>query len=169
MTTKYKYSLTQHAIDRANARFGVGASEVIEWVNDKMRGAKYVSSASNGTLTYVKEGVQIVVNPQVNRVITLYNEISLAFLQPVLEREIRKLERQHTKEVRRVELDKAMLLKEYGKMAVNHANARNPKTRELIKGRMDETMTKVGSKDNEIERISAQFAGKIKAIEMMAE
>lgn len=172
MTTKnttFKYTPSRHATDRLKIRFGIAADKAAKWINDKMRNAKYVSSNGKNRLTYENDGVQIVVDDTTRVVITVHHAVTTSFLRPVLEREMRKLSREHTRLVRQIELDHAMTLRKYADNAVNYAKARNPKTRDLISGRMTELKAVADGYMARIERMEDEYDAKVRAVELIAE
>lgn len=165
-----RYSLTNHAIDRVRVRFGYGAQDAVNWINELMKEAKYVTEGHNGSLIYESDcGVRMYVNGVNNSIITVHSEISTAFMNPVLDREARRLKRQFTKDVREVELELAMIDKRYADMSMNFARARNPETRELIEGRMVKVSNERTRKALSIGVMKSKNESKIRAIDMMIE
>ena len=61
---------------------------------------------------------------------------------------------------------------QYARLAeqmTNYANARNPQTRELVGGRMEETERHIEGTRRKIERMKDEVKAKVKAIEVIAE
>lgn len=166
--TTHKYTPSRHAIDRLALRFGVEADKATKWFNDKMRKAKYVASNGRNGLTYEVEDARIVVDGNTNVIITIHHKVTTSFLQPVLERELRKMARQHTKVIRQIELDHAMTLRKYADTAFNYARARNPKTRELIAGRMAELQAVADGYMTRIERMNDEYNARVRAVELIS-
>lgn len=162
------YAVTTHAIDRARLRFGINTEHVAQWINGLMAKAKFVTQNGRNQSVYVSEGVRLIVDHVSNNVITLYNEVSTDFLQPVIERELRKMERNHTQRTRQIELDRAETLVKYAEMAVNHAKARNPQTRALIAGRMSELQAIIDGYDERVSMIEDEFDTQRRAMELIA-
>lgn len=161
-----RYSPTTHAFDRIRLRFGVGADLISEWVNDKMNRAELIRKNDKGQCEYLSEGVRFIVDG--NTIVTAYNEVSTGFLKPVLEREMRRIRREHTKIKRQVEMDHALSLQKYAEMAVNKAKARNPETRELIAERMKEVQAVVDGYQTRLERMKDDYKQKIRAVELIS-
>ena len=143
---KHKYIPTEHAIERLNHRFGISPNKAIEWFNNTMKSASYLSSQKtkrSNIGTYEIPGARITVNTDDKIIITIKPLIDTSILKPVFEREQRKLRREVTRNVRKIELMQAELMAEIAEHAMNKARARNPKTRELIQTRMDELQTRI--------------------------
>ncbi len=167
--TTFKYTPSRHVTDRLKIRFGIAADKATKWINDKMRKAKYVSSNGKNRLTYENDGVQIVVDDSTHVVITVHHAVTTSFLRPVLDRELRKMERGHTRLIRQIELDMAMSLRKYADMAINYAKARNPKTRELISERMAEVQAIIDGYEMRMERSEDEYKQRVRAVELIAE
>lgn len=167
--TAIQYTPTKHALDRANLRFGIEPHRVAEWVNDLMRGAKYVASNGKNGLVYENDGVRLVIDGTTRAVITVHHALSTAFLHPVLERELRKIKREYTSKIRLLERSYAEALRELADMAINRAKARNPQTRDLISERMTDKQSEIDRFVRSIERMSDEYKAKQRAIELIAE
>lgn len=167
-TPENRYKPSKHAVDRARLRFGIETDKVETWVNSLMEDATYVGSQGDRRKIFEKDNVRLIVDVVNNVVITVHNAVSVKFLKPVIEREIRKMERAHTKLMRQIELDLALSIKKYAEMAVNKANARNPKTRELISERMDEVQAVIDGYKYRMERMEDDHKQRIRAAEMIA-
>lgn len=167
--TAYKYTPSRHATDRLRIRFGVQAEMAAKWLNEKMRNAKYVSSGGGNRITYESDGVQIVIDGTTHVVITVHHAVTTSFLKPVLDRELRRMKREHTKLIRQVELDKALTLRKYADNAINYAKARNPKTRELIAERTAELQAIIDGYSTRIERMEDEYKARVRAVELIAE
>src|SRR5690625_3133306 len=128
-TLSLRYQPTKHAIERAELRFGITPDNAADWFNELMRKAKYVASNGKNGLVYQVDDIRLVVDGMTNAIITVHDSLSADFLKPALERELRKLKREYTRLIRKLELEYAESLQEIGDMAVNRAKARNPKTR----------------------------------------
>jgi len=164
-----KYVVSHHATERAMLRFGIESERVGEWVNDMMSKAKYISSQGGGRLLYEADGVQFIVGDKSRTVITVHPSIRLDFLRPALEREIRKIKRETTRNIRALERSLAGQYARLAEQMTNYANARNPQTRELVGGRMAETERHIEGTRRKIERLEDETKAKIKAIEVIAE
>lgn len=164
-----KYSLTNHALDRIATRFGIKSHKASEWVNNIMRTAKYVHSQPDGKLVYDSEGNRIIVSATDNRVITVFPQVTLDFLQATLEREVRKLKREYTAKIRQTERQLAGQYRKLGEQMANYANARNPQTRELVGGRIEETERHIEGTKQGIAKMNDEMRNKIRAIEVISE
>lgn len=163
------YTVTTHATDRIRLRFGIDTERIGSWVNDLMAKATLIRRNRRGQQEYESDGVRFIVDSKKNTVVTVYSEVSTSFLRPVLDRELRKMERGHTRLIRQIELDKAMTLRKYADMAINYAKARNPKTRELISERMAEVQAIIDGYDMRMERSEDEYKQRVRAIELIAE
>ena len=166
---KPEYMPTTHAIDRARARFGIDEEVVREWINGLMGTAKFIGRNDGGKSLYKSGDVRLVVNDSTRTIITVHHDVSTDFLRPALERELRKLKRLYTRNIRALELKYAEAMRELADMAVNRAKARNPETRALIGERMTEKQSEIDSRINEIERMNDEYSSKKRAIELIAE
>ena len=166
---KEKYKPTKHAIERAELRFGIKPENCVEWINNLMSQAKYVASNGRNGLVYQAGDLRIVVDDMTNAVITLHDALSVDFLKPTLERELRKLKRLYTRRIRKHELAYAEASQELASMAINRARARNPHTREIIADRMSDKQSEIDGLVREIERLQDDWQAKERAIEVIAE
>lgn len=162
------YYPTTHAMDRISMRFGVDVSEVAAWVNDKMAKATFIKENKRGQSEYRNEGVRFIVDDKNGAIVTVYSEVSTNFLRPVLERELRKMHRKHTRKVRQMEHDQAEALAKYAEMAMNKAKARNPETRDLIAERMAEVWAIIEGYNMRIDREADEYKSKVRAVELIA-
>lgn len=162
-----RYQPTRHAIDRARLRFGIETEKVANWINDKMTKAKRVGVSGAKGVDYLADGVRLVVDEVNGLVITLHSELSADFLKPALERELRKIKREYTRSIRKMELAYAETLKEIAEMAVNRARACNPETRDIIAEKMADMQMIANEQVRRIERLADEKQAKIKAIEVI--
>lgn len=169
--TQYKYTVTKHALERARIRFGVETDEVEAWANDIMRTARYVSSQGGGRLLYESSDgeIQFVVSDSTHIIITVHGTLRLDFLKPALEREVRKIKRESTRQLRTIERHIADAYSDLAERMTNYANARNPNTRLLIEGRIKETELGIGDLRRKLERLEDETQAKIKAIDVISE
>ena len=166
--TKLKYQPTKHAIERAELRFGIAPESAVNWFNELMREAKYVASNGKNGLVYQADDIRLVVDGMTNAIITVHDSLSADFLKPILERELRKLKREYTRLIRKLELEYAEALQEIGDMAVNRARARNPRTRALIEGRINDKQAYADGVVKRIERLQDEWQAKERAIEVIS-
>src|SRR5690625_3716610 len=100
-----RYSPTSHAIERARMRYGVKSAKVTEWVNDIMKGAKYVAAQGKNSLLHESSygNIRITVDANTRAVFTVHHALRTDVLRPALEREIRKIKRESTRQIRATE------------------------------------------------------------------
>src|SRR5690625_1422903 len=168
-TLSLRYQPTKHAVERAELRFGITPDNAADWFNELMRKAKYVASNGKNGLVYQADDIRLVVDGMTNAIITVHDSLRADFLKPVLERELRKLKREYTRAIRKLELEHAESLQEIGDMAVNRARARNPKIRELIEGRIRDKQAYADGGARRIERLTDEWQRKERAIEVISE
>lgn len=175
-----RYKVSNHAESRAVSRLGIKKEHASAHLLMLMQTAYYQGQGStplgpSRIYDHHNSRTRLIINTVGDTIITVYKmsntadlaQYDISFLKPILEREHRKLKRQHTKAVREEELDKALLLRDYGEMAVNHAMARNPNTRSLIEGRMEDAQEELHTIDKHIVELKGTYAEKSKAIEEM--
>lgn len=166
---QYKYTPTHHAVTRAAVRFGIDSDKVIDWVNELMQKAKYVAASGKHRITFEHDGVQIIVDTRNNAVVTVHNVLRADFLKPTLEREIRKIKRESTRQIRLTEKRLAKAYAELSDKLMNYANARNPNTRKSIGVTIEQNRQQIDDLTNNIERQKDELSAKIKAIEVITE
>src|SRR5690625_2188666 len=166
-----RYTPTSHAIERARMRFGVKTEKVTEWINDVMKGAKYVAAQGKNRLLYESSdgNIRIIVDANTRTVVTVHHALRMDFLRPALEREVRRIKRETTRKIRATERQLAGQYRKLGEQLVNFSNARNPKTRELIGERIELTERHIEGVKRSIERMKDEMNAKIRAIELIAE
>src|SRR5690625_3369103 len=166
-----RYSPTSHAIERARMRFGVKTEKDTEWINEVMQGAKYVASQGKNRFLYESSdgNNRIIVDANTRAVVTVHHARRIDFLRPTLEREIRKIKREGTRQIRATERNLAEAYAELAERMRNFANARNPQTRKLIESRIEETQADMDDYKRHIERMKDAMQEKIRAIELIAE
>src|SRR5690606_3366313 len=164
-----KYTLTLHAIERAQHRLGVEPSEARRWINDTMRKAKYLFTQKRGSRSqaiYEVDDIQVVVDTSNHQVVTIKPAVDTSILTPIFEREGRRIKREVTRNTRRHERAIAELTVEMGERMVAYARARNPKTRELIQRDIDELQTKISGHETAITREQDRLTNFVKATEV---
>lgn len=164
-----KYYPTRHAVDRLALRFGVGSAKASAWVNDKMKNAVYVGSNGRNGLTYESGEYRLVIDDKTGAVITVHSKISTDFLSEALAREMRKIKREHIRNVRKTEKRRAYCYTELAEMMLNHANARNPNTRKIIESRINAKENQIKQMTQNIERMKDEHKQRERAAELIAE
>src|SRR5690625_2519775 len=148
-----RYSPTSHAIERARMLCGVKAEKDTEWINEVMKGAKYVAEQGKNRLLYESSdgNIRIIVDANTRAVVTVHHALRMDFLRPALEREIRKIKRESTRRIRMTERNLAEAYAELAERMMNFANARNPQTRKLIEGRIESIQADISDLERHIE------------------
>src|SRR5690625_4455122 len=166
-----RYTPTSHAIERARIRFGVRTEKVKEWINEVMKGAKYVAAQGKNRLLYKSSdgNIRIIVDANTRTVVTVHHALRMDFLRPAHEREIRQIKREGTRQIRAAERNLAEAYAELAEKMKNFANARNPKTRELIESRIEEAQADINDYKLHIEQMQDAMQEKIREIELIAE
>src|SRR5699024_4407320 len=148
---------------------GIESGRGGEWFNDRMAKANYVTSQGGERILYEADSVQFIVGDKSRTVITVHPATRLDFLRQTLEREVRKIRRENTPDIRAVERTLGGQYARLAEQLTNYANARNPQTRELVGGRMEETERHIEGTRRKIERMEDEVKAKVKAIEVIAE
>lgn len=164
-----KYTPTHHAMERAKIRLGITTDQASEWFSNFMRKSKYVSSSGRFRMIYEKDGIQAVIDNRNNAIVTIHNELKIDFLQPVLEREVRKLRREGTRQMREAERRLSAMYEEMAVKMKNYANACHPETRDNIGKAIEGMQKSVLEILTDIERGEDEVRAKIKAIEVLAQ
>src|SRR5699024_2681621 len=115
------------------------------------------------------EGKKIIKDTRNNAVVTVHNVLRADFLKPTLEREIRKIKRESTRQIRLTEKKLATAYAELSDKLMNYANARNPNTRKSIGVTIEQNRQQIDDLTNNIERQKDELSAKIKAIEVITE
>src|SRR5699024_10913596 len=126
---KTNYVPSRHALEKARLRYGIDPKRYNDWINGLMNKGKYVASNGMNGNTYAVDELIIVIDDKSKTVITIHDDPTTEFIRPILERELRKLSRMHTRSIRKLELEYAKKLQEHAETVRNRAKARNPKTR----------------------------------------
>lgn len=164
-----RYKPTMHALERVKLRLGVSSERAGDWFVDFMSKAEYVASSGKHRMVYEKDGVQAIVDNRNNAIVTIHAEVRIDFLRPVFEREVRKLRREGTRQIRMLERRLAEGYATLSKATLNYANACNPNTRRVIGETIQTINRSVSDLTIDIERKEDEIQAKIKAIEVLAE
>lgn len=143
-----KYTPTLHAIERAYHRLGVEPEKAQRWFNDTMRKAKYLFTQKHGNKTqaiYEVGDVRLVVDTHDSVIVTVRPTTDTSFLKPVFERELRRVKREVTRNIRQHELAIAELTVEMGERMMAYARAKNPQTRASIQRHVDDLQAKINA------------------------
>jgi hypothetical protein len=107
----------KHAAEQATARFGIPAETSSQWVRGMYAGSRYVAEVpgDNGVRgrLYVNNGVALILAPDVDKVITVYqpepNDAVKADMAALIKRKISAADRKERTVERRVRVEKAKL------------------------------------------------------------
>src|SRR5699024_12242237 len=99
---KTNYVPSRHALERARLRYGIDPKRFNDWINGLMSKAKYVASNGMNGLTYAVDELRIVIDDKSKTVITIHDEPTTEFIRPLLERELRKLNRKNLRSSRKL-------------------------------------------------------------------
>lgn len=162
------FDVTNHAVSRAVERLGVAREYAANHVIQLMQSAYYqgMTPGPRGItkiFDHHKSETRIITDELAETIITVYKFPELPkvvgeYLSPIINRELRKARRLHTRTVRALELEKAHEMTILAEMAMNYANARNPKTRGLIAGRMNEVRKRMSVIDDNITESNEVYA-----------
>ncbi|MED3649990.1 hypothetical protein [Heyndrickxia sporothermodurans] len=160
-----RYNPSQHAIDRANLRYGIATEKVADWVNEIMPKARYITTQPNKNAVYEVDGKRLIVDTARNIIVTIKPVADVNnFLKPIFERELRKHKRLTIRAIRALELEKAQLIVKLGERAVSKAKARSPKVQGSIQRYIDEIQARINACDRKIQQTQDQFENFKKAI-----
>lgn len=178
--TPRTYKLTRHAVERTIKRLGVPENHAHNHVNQLMQSAYMqgiVPSKYGPARVYDhhKTNTRIIVSEDGSTVITVYKHeersvldvVKADFLRPTLERELRKVKRESTRQIRAAERSLAKVYAELAERMKNFANARNPHTRDLIQERIWEAEEAIDEIKRNIERMMGEYETKVEAIEVI--
>ena len=178
IVTRGKFGITDHVRERSVERLGIPEGSVVSYINDLMQSAIFEGRKTGkcGKLARIyfhpKTDTEMrVIGSKVVTVIERKGKLPFKtdFLRPALEREIRKIKREHTRKIRATERQLAGQYRRLGEQFVNFSNARNPQTRALIGERIEQTENTIEGVKRGIERMRDDMQAKIKAIELIAE
>src|SRR5699024_2766832 len=164
-----KYYLTKHAYDRAKLRFGIDPEHAPEWVNEKMKEARLLDTNDDKCDVYEDEGIRFVIDPKKNAVVTMHSNATASSLRPIINRELRKLERNYGPQSRKLERVYAELLQELADIAMNRSRAKNPDTRRLITERMQNKQREIDEVVTNMERVYDEYKSRKKALEIIVD
>lgn len=174
--TRGSFQVSEHAIQRIVERLDIPAESAVTHVNQLMQTAIFEGrKKSNGRKAariyfHQKSDTEIrVINSTVVTVIERKGKMNIEadFLRPVLDREIRKITRESTRQIRNIERRLAGAYRELSERMMNYANARNPITRGTIADRVEQAEKHIDELLRSIERMKDDTQTKISTIEMI--
>lgn len=166
-----RWNPTVHAIKRIKERCGIEETQAKAFVNQLMQHAKYITTNPNGTSVYKhdKRDIMMVVNPELNVVITIHsatqtetgapNEeptqskatITIDRISAAIKRELSRMTTQLRREIRKLTEQQAQLNISAAELTLNKIRCRAPHTQALIQTRIDAIITQVDSLAQEID------------------
>lgn len=167
-----RWTPTVHAIQRLKERFGITPDAAVNYVNQIMAQAKYVSAGKADKLVYYyeKRDMMIVVNPDENVIVTVHEgsepvaskpavkltptqsaTITIDRIAAAVKRELTRMTTQYRREIRKLSEQQALLNVQVAEMALNQLRCKAPHTKELIQSRIDEAKARIAELAHEID------------------
>lgn len=168
-----RWNPTVHAIKRIKERCGIEETQAKAFVNQLMQNAKYITTNPNGTSVYKhdKRDIMMVVNPELNVVITIHSatktetgapndeptqvksqsKITIDRISAAIKRELSKMTTQLRREIRKLTEQQAQLNISAAELTLNKIRCKAPHTQALIQTRIDAIITQVDDLAQEID------------------
>ena len=158
-----RWTPTVHAIQRLKERFNVTPEGAVNYVNQIMAQAKYVSAGKADKLVYYyeKRDMMIVVNPDENVIVTVHEgtepttksnvAITIDRIATAVKREFKRMTTQYQREIRKMTEQKAQLGVLVAELTLNHVRCDAPHTKALIQSRIDEAKSQIEALANDID------------------
>lgn len=160
-----RWNPTVHAIKRIKERCGIEETQAKAFVNQLMQNAKYITTNPNGTSVYKhdKRDIMMVVNPELNVVITIHSatqtktgapneestqvksqsRITIDRISAAIKRELSRMTTQLRREIRKLTEQQAQLNVTAAELTLNKIRCKAPHTQALIQTRIDAIITQV--------------------------
>ena len=157
--------VTKHAMERAVDRFNVKANQADRWIREKMKQAKHVGNILSGEQgeerrLFVSDGVGFILEPKADRLITCVvphvNSDLNARIRGIIEKELRKIERQEARITRRNTLAISKLNVQMAECELRLLRARKNESVQAIKEQIETIAFKVAELKAEINDIKAE-------------
>lgn len=157
---KLKYRPAAHAIERLREYFGVKEIHALDFSNDSMVGAQFVTTQTDGRRLYKNDELDVMIvvaedntiitylpaldkrreiertgkplNPVMPKVVTSSSNAIIAAAHATIQRELAKSRRSFTREYRRLTEEIAVIGMEIARHSLNKARARSPITQQQI-------------------------------------
>ena len=167
-----RWTPTVHAIQRLKERFGITPDAAVNYVNQIMAQAKYVSAGKADKLVYYyeKRDMMIVVNPDENVIVTVHEGSEPVYAKPAVKltptqsatitidriasavkRELTRMTTQYRREIRKLSEQQAQLGVQVAELTLNKIRCYHPGTQALIQSRIDEAKARIVELANEID------------------
>lgn len=168
-----RWNPTVHAIKRIKERCGIKETQAKAFVNQLMQNAKYITTNPNGTSVYKhdKRDIMMVVNPELNVVITIHSatqtetgapndaltqvksqsKITIDRISAAIKRELSRMTTQLQREIRKLTEQQAELNISIAELNLNKIRCKAPHTQALIQTRIDAIITQVNEIAQEVD------------------
>lgn len=168
-----RWNPTVHAIKRIKERCGIEETQAKAFVNQLMQNAKYITTNPNGTSVYKhdKRDIMMVVNPELNVVITIHSatqtetgapndestqvksqsKITIDRISAAIKRELSRMTTQLRREIRKLAEQQAQHNVNIAELNLNKVRCKAPHTQALIQTRIDAIITQVEDLAQEID------------------
>ncbi|MFZ4454274.1 hypothetical protein [Salibacterium aidingense] len=161
--------ITDHAVEQAEARFGVPRSEARSWIRERFARSKYIteiaSEEGKPAKLFTYHRICFVVDPATNAIITVYHPRIYRPLHDKYEqmarRDLRKAETEAAKVNRKVAVQKAELEVERAETKLLHVRARSQAKKRAYQARINAIDARLAELDEEsaqAERTRVQVA-----------
>lgn len=167
-----KYTVTDHAIQRATERLGIMAEHATNHIVQLMQTAFYNGDtpSKHGGMAKVydhyKTRTRIIVGED-SKIVTVYrmpattSDIPQAFsndIRQLVKRKFAKAQREHKRIARTLEIELAELNLQIAQLRLNVAKARSPKVRATIQAKMNEIQSLFNVKEIELSSENESFS-----------
>lgn len=182
---KLKYRPAGHAIERLREYFGVKEIHALDFANDTMDKAQFVTSQTDGRRIYKNDELDVmIVVAEDNTIITYLpapekrreiertgkpltvqvspkeiptDNVFLTSFQAVVKRELSKARRLYIREYRRLTEEIAVIGVDIAQLTLNKARARSPITQEHIQRKIDDLHAEAVRMDDAKGELESQF------------
>ena len=158
-----RWTPTVHAIQRLKERFGITPDAAVNYVNQIMAQAKYVSAGKADKLVYYyeKRDMMIVVNPDENVIVTVHEgsepvaskpavkltstqseiaKITVPAIKDAIMRQYKRMRTETTREINRLKERHAAVYIDIAQLKYNLVRCKAPHTKEVIQSRIDDLL-----------------------------
>ena len=182
---KLKYRPAAHAIERLREYFGVKEIHALDFSNDSMVKAQFVTTQTDGRRLYKNDELDVMIvvaedntiitylpapekrreiertgkplNPVMPKAVTSPTNAIIAAAHATIQRELAKARRSFTSEIRKLKIEQAELGVEIAQATVNKVRCLAPHTQELIQQRIDAMQTYYDVVGTKIAQESAEY------------
>ena len=157
-----EFTISRHAEERLEQRFGVDKGNFIKWVADNIERAYKMYTQNHGgrrQTVHVGNIAEIVIDEVSKKVVTIKPTVKVDRVAAVLDREYRRLYRENTRNIRLLEVEVSELYSELSGRMMSFARAKNPQTRELIGQDIESIERTIRRKTFEIRDLEDEIKG----------